>query len=43
LTLASGGSIWEAAAVGSVAAAIQVSRLGNLPLKVDELTSAVSG
>ena len=43
LTLASGGSIWEAAAVGSVAAAIQVSRLGNLPLNVDELTSVVAG
>jgi rfaE bifunctional protein kinase chain/domain len=43
LTLASGGSIWEAAAIGSVAAAIQVSRLGNLPLNVDELTSAVAG
>ena len=42
LTLASGGSIWEAAVVGSVAAAIQVSRLGNLPLSVDELTSAVT-
>lgn len=43
LTLAAGGSIWEAAAIGSVAAAIQVSRLGNLPLNVDELTSAVAG
>jgi len=43
LTLAVGGSIWEAAAIGSIAAAIQVSRLGNLPLHVEELTGAFAG
>ena len=32
LTLATGGSIWEAACIGSVAAAVQVGRVGNIPL-----------
>ena len=32
LTLATGGSAWQAAALGSIAAGIQVSRLGNKPL-----------
>jgi bifunctional ADP-heptose synthase (sugar kinase/adenylyltransferase) len=43
LTLAVGGSVWEAAVVGSIAAAIQVSRLGNLPLQIEELTSILTG
>lgn len=37
LTLASGGNIWEAACLGSVAAAIQVSRVGNTPIQAEEL------
>ena len=37
LTLASGGSIWEAACLGSLAAAIQVGRVGNTPVQRDEL------
>ena len=37
LTLAAGGSIWEAACLGSLAAAIQVGRVGNTPLRSDEL------
>ena len=37
LTLVSGGSIWEAAALGSIAAAVQVSRVGNNPLQAKEL------
>ena len=36
LTLACGGNIWEAALMGSLAAAIQVSRVGNTPLKASE-------
>jgi len=40
LTLATGGSAWQAAALGSVAAGIQVSRMGNQPLgKKDFLTT----
>jgi rfaE bifunctional protein kinase chain/domain len=37
LTLVSGGSIWEAAALGSIAAAVQVGRVGNTPLHAKEL------
>jgi rfaE bifunctional protein kinase chain/domain len=37
LTLAGGGSIWEAACLGSLAAAIQVGRVGNTPIKTSEL------
>ncbi len=37
LTLVSGGSIWEATIIGSIAAAIQVGRVGNTPLKRKEL------
>jgi rfaE bifunctional protein kinase chain/domain len=38
LTLARGGTIWEAALIGSLAAAIQVGRVGNTPIKSKELT-----
>lgn len=41
LALASGANLWEAAYLGSIAAACQVSRLGNLPLTVDELIKEV--
>ena len=37
MVLASGGNIWEAACLGSLAAAVQVSRVGNTPLLVKEL------
>ena len=37
MTLASGGNIWEAACLGSIAAAVQVGRIGNIPLKTEEL------
>ncbi len=37
LTLASGGNIWEAAIIGSLAAAIQVGRVGNTQLQTNEL------
>ncbi len=36
LTLASGGNIWEAAYLGSLAAAIQVGRVGNTPIRTEE-------
>lgn len=36
LVLASGGNIWEAACLGSLAAAVQVGRIGNLPLKTKD-------
>lgn len=37
LTLASGGNIWEAACLGSLAAAVQVGRVGNTPIQTGEL------
>ena len=42
LTLAAGGNIWEAACLGSIAAAIQVSRVGNRPLSEDEMKIVLS-
>ena len=37
LTMVRGGTIWEAALIGSLAAAIQVGRVGNTPLQSKEL------
>jgi bifunctional ADP-heptose synthase (sugar kinase/adenylyltransferase) len=37
LTLAIGGTIWEAACLGSLAAAVQVGRVGNTPINIGEL------
>jgi len=37
MTLACRGSIWEAASIGSLAAAVQVGRLGNIPIQANEL------
>lgn len=42
LSIAAGSTIWEAALLGSVAASIQVSRVGNIPLQSDELKSVLS-
>lgn len=41
LALASGASIWEAGYVGSVAAGIQTSRIGNIPITAAELTGVI--
>jgi len=41
MILCIGGSIWDAALFGSVAAALQIGRLGNKPLKLQELQVAV--
>jgi len=37
LSLSAGGTIWEAGYLGSLAAAIQVGRVGNTPVKLNEL------
>lgn len=37
LTLAGGGSLWEAACIGSMAAAVQVAKIGNKKISLDEL------
>ena len=36
-----GASIWESAYLGSIVAAIQVSRVGNVPIKKDELIKEI--
>jgi rfaE bifunctional protein kinase chain/domain len=42
MCLACKASIWEAAVIGSIAAAIQVSRVGNIPIQSKELFAAIS-
>ncbi len=37
LCLACGGNIWEASVMGSLAAAVQVGRIGNTPIQREEL------
>ena len=37
MAMACGGNIWEAGCLGSLAAAIQIGRVGNTPLQIDEL------
>jgi len=41
LSLASGRSIWESVYMGSLAAACQVGRVGNIPLSIEELTQEI--
>ncbi len=43
MTLAIGGTIWEAALLGSLAAAIQVGRVGNIPLEIKEILRELTG
>ena len=42
MSLCSGSNIWEAAYLGSLAAAIQISRTGNIPISAEELINAVN-
>ena len=39
LTLAAGGNIWEAALIGSMASAVQVARVGNVPITTRDIDS----
>ena len=41
MALASGSNIWESACTGSIAAAVQVSRIGNTPLKARDLMNVL--
>jgi rfaE bifunctional protein kinase chain/domain len=41
MALACGANIWESALLGSLAAAIQVSRVGNIPLQLNELLEPI--
>ena len=38
---ACGANIWESAVLGSLAAAIQVGRVGNTPLQLNELKEQI--
>lgn len=42
LALAAGASLWEASLLASVAAAVQVSRVGNLPVTPGEILDAIA-
>lgn len=42
MTMALGGNIWEASFLGSLAAAIQVGRVGNVPLSIDEFLNELN-
>ncbi len=42
MALAVGADIWQAAYLGSVAAALQVSRVGNTPLIAQDLITELS-
>ena len=42
MALVSGASVWEAAYLGAVAAALQVGIVGNIPLNADELLERFS-
>jgi sugar/nucleoside kinase (ribokinase family) len=42
MALACGSTIWEAACLGSLAAAVQVGRVGNSPLRTEQLLQELS-
>lgn len=37
MSIVAGGSVWQAACIGGVASALQISRVGNIPLQKNEL------
>lgn len=43
MAMASGATVWEAACLGSIAAAVQVGRVGNAPIQADELMRELNG
>jgi sugar/nucleoside kinase (ribokinase family) len=43
LALAAGADIWQSVYLGSLAAACQVGRIGNLPLSVEEIEAEIDG
>ena len=42
LALTVGSNIWEASLIGSLSAAIQVGRVGNEPLRIDEIYQMIN-
>ena len=41
MSIASGASIWEAAYIGSISSALQVGRVGNIPLSRKDLIEII--
>ena len=37
MSIVAGGNVWQAACIGGVASALQISRIGNIPLQKNEL------
>ena len=37
MSIVAGGNVWQSACIGGVASALQISRVGNIPLQKDEL------
>jgi rfaE bifunctional protein kinase chain/domain len=42
LSYAAGANIWESSFLGNLAAALQISRVGNIPLEIDKLINEIS-
>jgi hypothetical protein len=42
MAMATGANIWEVGLIGSLAAAVQVGRIGNIPLNPQELIKAIN-
>ena len=42
LALISGANLWEASLLGNIAAFLQVGRLGNVPIKSQEIAEIIS-
>ena len=42
LSLSTGANIWESSLLGSLSAALQISRRGNIPITYKELLSSLS-
>ena len=42
LCIASRGSIWESAIVGSIMSSIQISRVGNIPIRQKDLLRKIN-
>lgn len=41
MAMAAGATVWEAACIGSIAAAIQVGRVGNVPIRMQEMLEVI--
>ena len=42
LSMVSGGSIWISSYLGSIASALEIKKVGNVPLRIKELAEEVN-